>query len=66
MKKMVTSSEAARILGCSKRTFTRWAIRGKIYGYPVPVRRTKGGHARVELSELREWAERMRIPYGVN
>lgn len=58
----VTTSEAAKMLGVDRRTVARWTTRGKVYGYPIPVRRTRGGHARINVSELRAWAEQWRVP----
>jgi excisionase family DNA binding protein len=47
MSNLVSSSQAAELLGVSTRTLLRWEEQGKL----KPIR-TEGGHRRYDVSEL--------------
>jgi excisionase family DNA binding protein len=49
MNALITTGQAARELGVSAATLTRWAASGKA----VPAQRTAGGHYRWKLADLR-------------
>lgn len=48
--RLLATAEAARALGISTRSLTRWVRQGKI----VPTLQTPGGQSRFDLDELRE------------
>ena len=54
----VTTGEAARHLGISSATLTRWAASGKV----TPAQRTGGGHYRWHLASLRRQVTLSRNP----
>jgi excisionase family DNA binding protein len=47
---LVHTSEAAKVLGISKRSIARWAAEGRI----TPDLRTPGGHMRWDVERLRQ------------
>lgn len=49
MSRYITTGEAARALGISTATLTRWAAAGRV----TPAERTLGGHYRWDLATLR-------------
>jgi DNA-binding transcriptional MerR regulator len=55
MSRYVTTGEAARELGISTATLTRWAAAGLV----VPAQRTAGGHYRWDLPVLRAQVQRL-------
>lgn len=48
--RLLSTTEAAKALGISPRSLTRWVASGRV----VPKLVTPGGHARFDLAELRE------------
>jgi hypothetical protein len=58
MNGYVTTGVAARHLGISTATLTRWAAAGTV----VPAQRTAGGHYRWDLPALRGQVERLHKP----
>jgi DNA-binding transcriptional MerR regulator len=55
MSRYVTTGDAARELGISTATLTRWAAAGLV----VPAERTAGGHYRWDLPVLRAQVQRL-------
>lgn len=60
MEELVTSGVAARDLGVSIATLSRWTARG----YITPARVTAGGQTRWDLASLRRQVERLQRPGG--
>jgi len=60
MERLVTSGVAARDLGISIATLSRWTARG----YIQPAQVTAGGQFRWDLTSLRRQVERVRRPGG--
>lgn len=60
MERLVTSGIAARHLGVSIATLSRWTARG----YITPARVTAGGQTRWDLEALSRQVERIRRPGG--
>ena len=60
MERLVTSGVAARDLGVSIATLSRWTARG----YITPAQTTAGGQFRWDLASLRRQVERIRRPGG--
>ena len=60
MSRHITSGDAARALGVSSATLTRWAARGIV----TPAERTAGGHFRWDMASLR--AQLLRHERGAN
>jgi len=58
MSRYVTTGDAARALGISSATLTRWAAAGTV----TPAERTAGGHYRWDLPVLREQVRRVHVP----
>jgi len=49
-KRLVSTTQAARALGISQATLSRWTARG----YVKPAQRTIGGHMRWDIEDLRQ------------
>jgi DNA-binding transcriptional MerR regulator len=60
MERLVTSGTAARHLGVSIATLSRWTARG----YITPAQVTAGGQYRWDLASLQRQVDRMRRPGG--
>jgi DNA-binding transcriptional MerR regulator len=61
MKRLVSSGVAARDLGVSIATLSRWTARG----YITPAQTTAGGQYRWDLASLHRQVERIRRPGGI-
>lgn len=58
MSRYIPTGDAARALGISTATLTRWAVAGKV----TPAERTIGGHYRWDMTSLR--AQLRRLKFG--
>jgi excisionase family DNA binding protein len=54
----ITTAEAARLCHVSSRTVQRWITSGSRGRDKLPAEETAGGHARISLHELQDWALR--------
>ena len=57
MSRYVTTGDAARAIGVSSATLTRWAARGWV----APAERTAGGHYRWDMTSLRAQVRRRNL-----
>lgn len=56
-KRLLSTSEAAAALGVVTSTLSRWASAGDV----VPAQRTRGGHMRWDLDQLRAQLEALGV-----
>lgn len=56
MPKLITTSEAATLIGVSPSTVSRMLDRGELAGYQFP-----NGTIRLDEYEIKEWLQRCRI-----
>ncbi|HNQ78075.1 MAG TPA: helix-turn-helix domain-containing protein [Acidobacteriota bacterium] len=57
MKKVLTTFDAARLIGVSPYTIRLWIIKGILPAYSTP-----GGHRRIKLEELDDFLKKNRMP----
>jgi DNA-binding transcriptional MerR regulator len=57
MNRLITTGDAARALGISSATLTRWAAAGTV----TPAERTAGGHYRWDMASLRAQLRRREL-----
>jgi DNA-binding transcriptional MerR regulator len=60
MSRYITTGDAARALGISSATLTRWAAAGTV----TPAERTAGGHFRWDMTSLRAQLRRRNLGSG--